>query len=76
MVRVARPSPFGTHSYHHDVHRYLLEFTSEAVAEYPGLGVEVWGLPGQAWITVRLTLSNLHGTLYLGHVPGRQRLCN
>ncbi|KAL0050944.1 hypothetical protein WJX82_010775 [Trebouxia sp. C0006] len=36
--------------------QYLLEFTSEALAEYPGLGVEVWSLPGQAWITV-----NFHG---------------
>ena len=34
--------------------RYLLEFTSEALAEYPGLGLEVFGMPSQAWITVRL----------------------
>lgn len=34
--------------------RYLMEFTSDALAEYPGLGIEVWSLPGQAWITVRL----------------------
>ncbi len=35
--------------------RYLLEFTAEALAEYPGLGLEVFGMPSQAWITVRLT---------------------
>ena len=34
--------------------RYLLEFTAEALAEYPGLGLEVFGMPSQAWITVRL----------------------
>ena len=34
--------------------RYLLEFTSAALAEYPGLGLEVFGMPSQAWITVRL----------------------
>ncbi|DBB04863.1 TPA: hypothetical protein ACH3X3_010150 [Trebouxia sp. C0006] len=36
--------------------QYLLEFTSEALAEYPGLGLEVFGMPSQAWITV-----NFHG---------------
>ena len=36
------------------IYRYLLEFTSEALAGYSGLGIEVWSLPGQAWITVRL----------------------
>ncbi len=32
-----------------------MEFTSEALAENPGLGIEVWSRPGQAWITVRLS---------------------
>ncbi len=35
--------------------RYLLEFTAEALAEYPGLGLEVFGMTSQAWITVRLS---------------------
>lgn len=35
--------------------RYLMEFASEALAEYPGLGLEIWSRPSQAWITVRLS---------------------
>ncbi|DBB04864.1 TPA: hypothetical protein ACH3X3_010151 [Trebouxia sp. C0006] len=31
--------------------QYLMEFASEALAEYPGLGLEIWSRPSQAWIT-------------------------
>ena len=61
-----------------------MEFTSEALAEYSGLGLEVWSRPSQAWITVRLSTrcvglglryASIHAVLGLDYGMPQYALC-
>lgn len=39
-----------------------MDFTAEALSEYPGLGIEVWSYPQQAWLLVSLSLHQFKDT--------------